>query len=185
MGLTPRSPPAGGGGPGGCGGAAGRAAAGAGGGELRGAPTGEGTGWRGAPRGARAASTHCAGAVGVRSKARCLPLPGALCTQPCGQAGVGLGARGLRTPPGLSHGSLFPHPTGGIPGIRARGIMDPRPGLFHQQHNEPPGAPCSSPAGPGWCPRAGEEQGCPCPVRSRVLPPVPFQGTVSVSPYPV
>uniref|UniRef100_A0A674HJ67 Beta-synuclein n=1 Tax=Taeniopygia guttata TaxID=59729 RepID=A0A674HJ67_TAEGU len=35
-------------------------------------------------------------------------------------------------------GSFLPHPAGGIPGIRARGIMDPHPCLFHQQHNEPP-----------------------------------------------
>lgn len=82
-------------------------------------------------------------------------------------------------------GFFFAHPAGGIPGVRARGIMDPRPCLFHQQHNEPPVAPCSSPASPGRCPRAGEEQGCPCPVQSQVLPPVPFQGTVSVSPYRV
>lgn len=113
-------------------------------------------------------------------------LPGARARSPAasqaGWHGAG-GHRGSVLHLGSLTGSFFPHPTGGIPGIRARGIMDPHPRLFHQQHNEPPVAPCSSPAGPGRCPRAGEEQGCPCPVRSRVLPPVPFQGTVSMSLY--
>lgn len=124
-------------------------------------------------------------AIAVRSKALSLPAPSALGTHPCSRRG--LGRTGALCPAwALSLAVFFfPHPTGGIPGIRARGIMEPCPCLFHQQHNEPPGAPCSSPAGPGRCPCAGDEQGCPCPVRSQVLPPVPFQGTVSVSLYRV
>lgn len=84
-------------------------------------------------------------------------LPSTQSREPGSRAGVVLGGTGTVLA-GLSHCSFLSYPAGGIPGIRARGIMEPCPCLFHQQHNEPPVAPCSSPAGPGQCPRARELQ---------------------------
>ncbi|XP_009891914.1 PREDICTED: beta-synuclein [Charadrius vociferus] len=70
--------------------------------------------------------------------------------------GAAAGARG---------GELRGAPAGGIPGIRARGIMDPHPCLFHQQHNEPPVAPFSSPAclAPAGARVPGRSRGTPAP----------------------